>query len=103
MSPRGFAVHARYGQVVNRKLAPLLRKLGLPTKGVGLHAFRHRLLTRLADDKVSPATAQQIAQHTDVKTTLRYYYTHSDMERQRTTLAAASIGTNVPIGTTQTA
>lgn len=78
-------------------LKPVLRKLGLPTKDVGLHAFRHGLGTALSENGASPKTVQAILRHTDIQTTFRYYV-HSDVEAQRNALAA--IGTNVPIGTT---
>jgi integrase len=87
--------------VVKFGLKPLLRKLGLPTKGVGLHAFRHGLGTALSNSKVSPKTVQRILRHTDIKTTFRYHV-HSDMDVQRDALAAVSIvatSTNVPIST----
>ncbi len=83
--------------VVKFGLKPVLRKLGLPTKDVGLHAFRHGLGTALSDNGVSPKTVQAILRHTDIQTTFRYYV-HSDTDAQRSALAA--IGTNVPIGTT---
>jgi integrase len=84
--------------VVKWGLKPLLGKFGLPTKGVGLHAFRHGLGTALSESKVSPKTVQQILRHSDFKTTFRYYV-HSDTDAQRNTLEKISIGTNVPIGT----
>jgi integrase len=86
------------GNVVKFGLKPLLRKLGLPTKDVGLHAFRHGLGTALSDNKVSPKTVQQILRHTDIKTTFRYYI-HSDTDAQRSALASVAISTNVPNGT----
>jgi integrase len=86
------------GNVVKFGLKPLLRKLGLPTKDVGLHAFRHGLGTALSDNKVSPKTVQQILRHTDIKTTFRYYI-HSDTDAQRSALASVAIGTNVPNST----
>lgn len=79
--------------VVKFGLTPLLKRLGLPTKGVGLHAFRHGMGTVLANSKVSPKIVQQILRHTDIKTTFRYYV-HSDLDAQRNALAAVSIGTN---------
>jgi integrase len=85
--------------VVNFGLKPLLRKLGLPLEGFGLHAFRHGLGTALSNCKVSPKTVRQILRHTDIKTTFRYYV-HLDVETQRNALAAVAIGANVPIGTT---
>ena len=85
--------------VVRFGLKPILRRLRLPTKHVGLHSFRHGLGTALAESKASPKTVQEILRHTDIKTTFRYYV-HSDTDAQRNALAAVSIGTNVPIGTT---
>jgi integrase len=52
--------------VVKFGLKPLLRKLVLPTKDVGLHAFRNGLGTALANSKVSPKIVQQVLRHTDV-------------------------------------
>jgi integrase len=91
--------------VVKWGLKPALVKLGLPTYRVAFHAFRHSLGTTLANNKVSLKTVQEILRHTDSKTTVRYYI-HSDMDDRRAALEAAnigvvaSIGTNVPIGTT---
>lgn len=85
--------------VVKFGLRPVLKRIGLPTEGVGLHAFRHGMGTALANSKVSPKIVQQILRHTDIKTTLRYYI-HCDLDEQRNALAAVSIGTKVPIGTT---
>jgi integrase len=79
-------------------LKPLLRKFGLPTQDVGLHAFRHGLGTALSNNRVSPTTVQQILRHADIKTTFRYYV-HSDTDAQRTALATVAIGTNAPIST----
>jgi integrase len=79
--------------VVRFGLKPLLRKFGLPTQDVGLHAFRHGLGTALSNSKVSPKTVQQILRHADIKTTFRYYV-HSDTDEQRNALAKVAIGTN---------
>jgi integrase len=84
--------------VVKFGLKPVLTKLALPTKDVGLHAFRHGLGTALSNRKVSPKTVQQILRHTDIKTTFRYYV-HSDTDEQRIALSQIAIGTTVPIGT----
>jgi integrase len=84
--------------VVKFGLKPLLEKLGLPAKDVGLHAFRHGLGTPLSNSKVSPKTVQQILRHTDIKTTFRYYV-HSDTDAQRIALSQITIGTTVPVGT----
>lgn len=84
----------KWQYVVKFGLKPLLRKLVLPTKDVGLHAFRHGLGTALANSKVSPKTVQQILRHTDIKTTLRYYV-HSDTDAQRNALSQIAIATNL--------
>jgi len=103
-NPSGLLFPNRTGRPLKRNnvvrfgLKPLLRKFGLPTKDVGLHAFRHGLGTALSDNKVSPKTVQQILRHADIKTTFRYYV-HSDTESQRSALAGVAISTNVPIGT----
>jgi integrase len=71
--------------VVKFGLKPILRKFNLPTKDVGLHAFRHGLGTALSNSKISPKTVQQILRHSDIKTTFRYYV-HSDTDAQRSAL-----------------
>jgi len=76
--------------VVKFGLKPLLRKLGLPVKDVGLHAFRHGLGTALSNSKVSPKTVQQILRHADIKTTFRYYV-HSDIDAQRSALETVQL------------
>ncbi|HUK31854.1 MAG TPA: site-specific integrase, partial [Candidatus Acidoferrum sp.] len=85
-------------RIVRFGLRPLLRKFGLPTENVGLHAFRHGLGTALSNAKISPKTVQQILRHTNIQTTFRYYV-HSDMESQRDALVALANSTNVPIST----
>jgi integrase len=72
--------------VVKFGLHPVLKKLGLPTRKAGLHAFRHGLGTALADAGASPAVVQRTLRHTDIKTTLRFYV-HADAEAQRKALA----------------
>ena len=82
-----------------------LKALGMPTKDVGLHAFRHGLATELADASVPMPVLQMQMRHADVRTTLRIYShviseTHRDFMES---LGQRSIGTNVPIGTEQNA
>ncbi len=86
--------------VVLYGLKPLLRKLGIPDKDAGLHAFRHGLATELAEASVPLTVLQQQLRHADVKTTLRVY-AHAIPETQRAAMegVALSIGTEVPIGT----
>jgi integrase len=86
--------------IVEYVLKPILRKLGIPEKDCGLHAFRHGLATELAEASVPITVLQQQLRHADVKTTLRVY-AHAIPESQRVAMerAALSIGTEVPIGT----
>ncbi len=53
-------------------LKPVLKKLGIPDKNTGLHAFRQGLATELAQAAVPPVLQSQM-RHADVKTTLRVY------------------------------
>jgi integrase len=68
--------------VVKFGLWPILRELGLPTKGVGLHAFRHGLGTALADNQESVKNIQKILRHSDIKSTLRYIHPNTDTQRR---------------------
>ena len=54
-------------------LKPVLRKLGIPSEDVGLHAFRYGLATELAERSVPLTVLQHQLRHADVKTTLRVY------------------------------
>jgi integrase len=68
--------------VVKNGLHPVLRKLGIPTHNVGLHAFRHGLATQLVDSSVPIIVLQKQLRHADVATTLRIY-THVIPQSQR--------------------
>jgi integrase len=57
--------------ILKNSLEPILRKLGIPEKHCGLHAFRHGLATELAESCVPITVLQQQVRHADVKTTLR--------------------------------
>lgn len=81
--------------VVRVGLKPVLRKLGIPAKNTGLHAFRHGLATELAEAAVPLTVLQQQLRHADVKTTLRVY-AHAIPQSQRE--AMENIG-GIPIGT----
>ena len=79
-------------------LRPILKKLGLPTHRVGLHAFRHGLATELVENCVPLTVLQAQMRHADVHTTLRIY-SHAIPQTQRDAMDKFSIGTKVPIGT----
>jgi integrase len=71
---RGFA--RSRNNVVRVGLEPILQKLGMPAKNVGLHAFRHGLATELAESE--PITVLQTQmRHADVRTTLKVCSRHS--------------------------
>jgi hypothetical protein len=54
-------------------LKPVLGKLGIPDKEVGLHAFRHGLATELANTNTPVPALQAQMRRADVRTTLRIY------------------------------
>lgn len=84
--------------VVKYGLKPVLRKLGIPSHDVGLHAFRHGLATELASTGTPVPTLQQQMRHADVRTTLEIY-AHVLPDSQRKAVEGAAISTVVPIGT----
>jgi integrase len=86
--------------VVRYGLKPLLRKLGIPAREVGLHAFRHGLATELANAGTPIPTLQQQMRHADVRTTLEVY-AHVLPDSQRKAVEGAAISTNVPISTVE--
>jgi len=81
--------------VVKYGLKPGLKKLGIPTKFAGLHAFRHVLATELADKNTPIPVLQKQMRHADVRTTLEVY-AHVIPQSQRDAMEAVSIGT-VPV------
>ncbi len=99
-APRKKGFGMSRNNVVRSGLKPILRKLGIADKSVGLHAFRHGLATELAESE--PITVLQTQmRHADVRTTLKVY-AHVIPQSQRDSMeriAKRSIGTNVPIGT----
>jgi hypothetical protein len=67
--------------VVKFGLKPILRELGLPTKSVGLHAFRHGIATELARI-ISLVDVQKVMRHADIKSTLKYIHTDKAVQRK---------------------
>ena len=65
--------------LLNRKLKPLARKLGLPP--VSWHWFRHTASTQLANQGAQPQDRRALMGHTDDQTNL--IYTHGEPERIR--------------------
>jgi integrase len=80
----------------------VLKKLGIPDKEVGLHAFRHGLATELANSNTPLPAPQAQMRHADVRTTLRIY-AHVVQQTQRDAMEgvaiSTAIGTVVSIGT----
>jgi integrase len=68
--------------IVRVGLHPVLKKLGIPTTNVGLHAFRHGLATALVEASAPISVLQTQMRHADVATTLRIY-THVIQQSQR--------------------
>jgi len=54
-------------------LKPVLKKLGIPSHDVGLHAFRHGLATELVEAAAPLTVLQHQLRHADIKTTLKLY------------------------------
>lgn len=88
--------------VVIYGLRPVLKRLGISHKDVGLHAFRHGLATALVEASVPLSVLQQQMRHADVRTTLGIY-AHVLPESQRAAIESIAIGTMVPIGTRNSA
>jgi integrase len=90
--------------VVRLGLKPVLRKIGIPDEGIGLHAFRHGLATELANAGTPLPAFQAQMRHADIKTTLRVY-AHVIPQAQREAVESAAIstaiGSVIPIGTVQ--
>jgi integrase len=68
--------------VVVYGLKPILKKLGIPSDNVGLHAFRHGLATELVEAAAPLTVLQHQLRHADIKTTLKLY-SHVIPESQR--------------------
>jgi len=59
------------GKITQRRLQPLLKKLGI--QRAGLHAFRHTCASLLVSQGISPRIAQQQLGHSDPRITLAVY------------------------------
>lgn len=75
------------GSVVQRHLAPLLKRLGIPR--AGLHAFRHAQASALVQTGANVKVAQQQLGHSKIQTTIELY-THIIGDEQRKAVAKAS-------------
>jgi integrase len=96
----------RYGNPMNaskvtqRKLQPLLAKLGIPR--AGLHAFRHTCASLLVSQGVSPRIAQQQLGHSDPRITLAVYsHIVGDSHREAVEKLASSFGLLDSVGLTE--
>jgi integrase len=104
-NPRGLLFPNRRGtmpmlrdNVVKYGLKPVLKKLGIPTRFAGLHAFRHGLATELADRSTPIPVLQKQMRHANIRTTLRVY-AHAIPQSQRDAMESVSIGTCSAYGT----
>jgi integrase len=101
--PNRKGTHPRWrDNVVKYGLRPVLKRLGIPSYEVGLHAFRHGLASELAESSVPLPVLQQQMRHADVRTTLAIY-AHVVPNSQREAMERLSISTFVPISTESTA
>src|SRR5262249_49167467 len=98
-NPKGTRPRSR-DNVVKYRLKPILEKLGISSRNVGLHAFRHGLATELADASVPLPVLQSQMRHADVRTTLRIY-SHVVQQSQRDAMEQVSrqLVQTVPIST----
>jgi len=95
-NPSGFLFATRDGSrprsrdnVVRAGLKPILKKLGIPSNDVGLHAFRHGLATQLCEASVPITVLKNQMRHSNVATTLRIY-THAIPQSQRDAMEVAA-------------
>jgi integrase len=73
-----------------RVLHRILKKLGLPSRDVGLHAFRHGLATQLCESSVPVTVLQSQMRHADVSTTLKIY-AHAIPQSQRDAIESVEL------------
>jgi integrase len=71
-------------------LHPVLRKLGIPTLNVGLHAFGHGLATAFVEASAPISVLQTQMRHSDVSTTLRLY-THAIQQSHRAAMEGVGL------------
>ena len=77
------------GYVGCHKLAPLLKRLGIPR--AGWHAFRHAQATALVSTGASVKVAQAQLGHSNVKTTLELYAHLIEGEHRKAVSRAAEV------------
>lgn len=80
LSPDGKRLHPE--NLVNRKLRPLLKKLGVYVKGTACHGFRHGAATKLDELGTPMATRQQRMGHVDPDTLMGYTHAVSADDRK---------------------
>jgi len=71
---------------VKSEAAKILRKdcvaANVDPTHIDFHALRHTFITRLAEQQIHPKILQELARHSSIETTLRYY-THFKQEDER--------------------
>ena len=82
------------GNIRNRVLTPLLRKLNIPK--AGLHAFRHSRVTMLRKNGTPDDLQRLWIGHSSLRTTDRYSHTDQELEYRR--LAARNVGIDLVLG-----
>lgn len=85
-------------KVVRKYLRPVLKKLGLPLRG--LHAFRHGMASMMPLVGASPAVAQKQLGHSDARITVGIYsHVMGDEQRRAAEKVAALLWPDVAQGT----
>jgi len=82
------------GNIRNRVLTPLLKKLDIPK--AGLHAFRHSRVTMLRKNGTPEDLQRLWIGHSSLRTTDRYSHTHQELEYRRK--QARGVGIDLVLG-----
>jgi integrase len=83
-----------HGNIRNRVLHPLLKRLGIPK--AGLHAFRHARVTILRKNGTPQDLQKQWIGHSSLRTGDRYSHTHEELNFRKN--AAAGVGLDRVLG-----
>ncbi|WP_285405213.1 site-specific integrase [Luteibacter sp. ME-Dv--P-043b] len=86
-----------FGKQMSKQFSAYLRKRGVTESGLGMHAFRHTLATRLARAKVPLQTIGKITGHKGEQGTLgKFYIDEPTLHERLDALALFEPGINLP-------
>jgi integrase len=68
--------------VLRNHLKPILREIGIPHEGAGMHAWRHALATEASRAGVATPAVKALLRHSSLAITLRYSHTSFDDVRK---------------------